>query len=151
MLGAGAESVSTTMSMKEPEGPLRELHDLLQPSIEWCDTVFTHWHGDVNQMHRVVSRAVELATRPFRRRKDVFLFEVPTSSEQTYSGAAFAPNTYVSLNESQCAAKCAAMELYPEERAPGRTARDLRRRLELRGSEAGLEYAEAFTAVRLFL
>lgn len=150
-LGASAQDLNAATGVAPTEEGLRELHDLLQPWVEWCDTVFTHWHGDVNQVHRTVSRAVELATRPFRRRRDVFLFEVATSSDQTYSGAPFVPNTYVALDASQCAVKCATMDLYPDELAPGRTAPDLMRRLELRGTEVGLPYAEAFVAVRLFL
>lgn len=150
-LGAMAETVGGNAELSSTGGDLREMHDLLHPWIEWCDTVFTHWHGDVNQMHRTLSRAVEIATRPFRRRRDVFLFEVPTSSDQGYTGAAFTPNTFVELDASHCAIKCSAMDLYPHELAPGRTSQDLMRRLELRGTEAGLRYAEAFVAVRLFL
>lgn len=150
-LGASAESVGGHTAMSGSEGDIRELHDLLQPWIEWCDAVFTHWYGDANQMHRLVARAIELATRPFRCRRDVFLFEVPTSSEQGFIGPAFVPNTYVALEPSHCALKCATMELYPHEHAPGRAPEDLMRRLEHRGTEAGLTHAEAFVAVRLFL
>jgi LmbE family N-acetylglucosaminyl deacetylase len=150
-LGASAEDLAASTDTSSSKGNLRELHDQLCPWVEWCDTVLTHWHGDVNQMHRAVSRGVELATRPFRRRRNVLLFEVATSTEQTYSGSAFKPNTWVALDEAQCALKCATMELYPDELAPGRTPRDIMRRLELRGIEAGLQYAEAFAAVRQFL
>jgi Uncharacterized proteins, LmbE homologs len=150
-LGASAETVDGHAAMSGSEGDVRALHDVLQPWVEWSDTVFTHWFGDANQMHRLVARAIELATRPFRCRRDVFLFEVPTSTDQSYSGPTFAPNTYVALNAAQCALKCATMEMYPHELAGGRTPQDLMRRLELRGIEAGVSHAEAFVAVRLFL
>jgi LmbE family N-acetylglucosaminyl deacetylase len=150
-LGASAARINARAEISPAESDLRDLHDLLHPWVDWSDTVFTHWHGDVHQVHRTVSRAVELATRPFRRRRNVFLFEVATSSDQTYTGTPFVPNTYVALEESHCALKCATMELYPDELTPGRTPQDLMRRLALRGTEAGLQYAEAFVAVRLFL
>ena len=150
-LGARAESVDGDAAMSGSEGDVRELHDALQPWVEWCDVVLTHWYGDANQMHRLVARAVEVATRPFRCRRDVYLFEVPTSTDQSYSGPAFVPNTYVILDASHCALKCATMELYPHELAPGRSPHDLMRRLELRGTEAGASHAEAFVAVRQFL
>lgn len=150
-LGAKPECMTPKTERPGTVEPLRGLHDRLVPWIEWSDTVLTHWHGDAHQRHRAVSRAVEVGTRPFRLRRDVFLFEVPTSSDQSYSGRPFTPNTYVALDERHCATKCTAMQLYPEEHAAGRTPQDLTRRLQVRGAEAGMPYAEAFAAVRLFL
>src|SRR3712207_9016592 len=53
---------------------VRELHETVLPHVEWADTVFTHWPGDVHQVHRTVARAVEIASRPFRRRRNVYSF-----------------------------------------------------------------------------
>jgi LmbE family N-acetylglucosaminyl deacetylase len=131
----------------EPEVHL--VHDTLVPWVERAETVFTHWTGDVNQAHRGVSRAVEIATRPFRRRRDVFLFEIPTSTDQAYFQN-FMPNTWFVLEESHCRAAIDAMTGYEIEHAPGRAPADLQRRFQYRGAQVGAEYAEAFVAVRRF-
>jgi len=99
-----------------------------------------------------VSRAVEIATRPFRRRRDVLLFEIPTSTDQRFggSGSAFAPSQHVVLNESQARRKCDAVARYSTEAAPGRTAEDVERHLRHRGAEIGVTFAEAFVVARQF-
>ena len=149
-LGAEAVIADPLFDATRCETHLHEFHDLIAPWIEWSQRVFTHWHGDAHQLHRCVSRAVELATRPLRRRRDVFLFEVPSSTEQGYSGEAFRPNTYVTLDPSDARAKSDAMLEYAEQFTVGRRPADLQRRLEMRGIEAGVEFAEAFVAARLY-
>jgi LmbE family N-acetylglucosaminyl deacetylase len=128
---------------------VRSLHEVVLPHVEWADTVFTHWQGDVHQVHRTVSRSVEVATRPFRRRRNVYLFEAPTSTDQPF-GQGFAPQMFVPVDESQARRKLEAMNLYSTEAAPGRRVEDLERRMRLRGAEIGAEYAEAFMVARQF-
>jgi LmbE family N-acetylglucosaminyl deacetylase len=118
--------------------------------IEWADVVMTHWAEDVNQIHRTVNRAVELATRPFRRRKEVLLFETPSSTEQGFSNT-FRPNLYVLLTAAHVERKHAAMQFYSAEHAPGRTPDDLTRKAQARGVEVNAPYAEAFVVARQFL
>lgn len=149
-LGATPVLLDPLLEETAAETHVHQLHDALLPSVQWADTVLTHWHGDANQVHRGVARAVEIATRPFRRRKNVYLFEVATSTEQAFSPS-FAPNLYVVLDPADAAAKRDAMALYPAEAAPGRRPADLQRRMEQRGVEAGAELAEAFVVARLFL
>lgn len=149
-LGAVPEVLPTLLEETRAETHPHELHDAILPWVEWADTVFTHWPGDANQVHRGVARAVEVATRPFRRRRDVYLFEVPTSTEQGFMPS-FSPTAYALLARAHAERKCEAMALYGTEEAPGRRPADLLRRMELRGAEAGAEYAEAFAVARLFL
>ena len=113
--------------------------------MERADTVLTHWPGDVNQAHRGVRAAVEIATRPFRRHREVLLFETPTSTDQTFFQA-FSPNTWVP-STTALRARSAAMALYGIEHEIGRRPADLLRRLEARGTEIGVEHAEAFVAI----
>ncbi|CAA9328449.1 MAG: hypothetical protein AVDCRST_MAG34-112 [uncultured Nocardioidaceae bacterium] len=129
---------------------VRELHDVVLPHVEWADTVLTHWPGDVHQVHRTVARSVEIATRPFRRRRNVYSFEVPTSTDQAF-GPAFVPHMYVVLEEEQAEVKVEAMGCYSTESAPGRTPEDLRRRMQVRGAEIGVRYAETFAVQRQFM
>lgn len=128
---------------------LHLLHDRILPFVEAADVVLTHHTGDVNQVHGAVSRAVEIATRPFRRKKAVLLFECPTSTEQAFVPT-FHPNLWMELEAGDIAKKCEAIELYPSEHAPGRTPEILRMKAAVRGSESGSKYAEAFHLARAF-
>jgi LmbE family N-acetylglucosaminyl deacetylase len=148
----GVESVVLEPLLEERSVDLevRELHDILLPHVQWAETILTHWPGDVHQVHRGIARAVEIGTRPFRRRRNVYTFEVPTSTDQAF-GLAFVPQSYVALSESQVQRKLDAISCYSTEAAPGRNVNDLERRLRLRGSEVGLEFAECFAVARQFL
>jgi LmbE family N-acetylglucosaminyl deacetylase len=137
------------MAEADADTDVRRLHSLVEPHVEEADMVLTHWYGDVHQVHRNVSRAVEIATRPFRRRRDVFLFEVPTSTDQSFEPA-FRPQLHVVLEEEHVQRKVAAMACYRTEGAPGREPRDLERRAELRGAEIWVRYAEVFAVAREF-
>jgi LmbE family N-acetylglucosaminyl deacetylase len=150
ILGATGVILDPLMDQEFAEPQVHILSDALLPEIERADVIFTHWPADVNQAHRGVSRAVEIATRPFRRQKPVVLFEVSTSTEQGYIHA-FTPNLYVSLDRPYATRKCEAVEFYRSERAPGRTNDTVLAKLVTRGAEIGCEYAEAFHIARAFL
>lgn len=122
----------------------------LTPHIEWCDLVITHWHGDVHQTHRLVSQAVEIATRPFRLRRRVMQCEIPSSSDQSFKFS-FAPNLFVPVHEEDAQRKLAAMRVYASEQAPGRNPANLERWMRIRGEQIGTDFAEAFSVARWFL
>jgi LmbE family N-acetylglucosaminyl deacetylase len=147
----GGEAVLPENPMTEDEcEQISRLHELVLPHVEWADVVLAHWHGDVHQVHRAVARAVEIATRPFRRRRTVALYEVPTSTDQAFTES-FSPNTFVLLEPAHVQCKLRAMAQYTTEVAPGRSPDDLRRKLETRGRQVGAEYAEAFALARHFV
>jgi LmbE family N-acetylglucosaminyl deacetylase len=148
----GAEAILDNERIGEgqAERDLQTLHSLVVPYVEAADIVFTHWHGDVHQVHRAVSRSVEIATRPFRRRKEVFLFEVPTSTDQAYE-MTFSPNTYSVLSEEHVAAKLEALSYYETEHDAGRTVDGVNLLMQVRGRAVGVDHAEAFVTARRFL
>jgi LmbE family N-acetylglucosaminyl deacetylase len=152
ILGARSVVLDAPMEETEAEPKPHELHDLILPFVEEAELVLTHWMGDVNQVHRGVARAVEIATRPFRRRRDVSCFEVATSTDQAFGGqhAVFSPTEYVVLAERHAKRKCAAVAAYPSEVAVGRRPEDVERRLRVRGAEVGAEFAESFVVARRF-
>ncbi|MBJ7332872.1 MAG: PIG-L family deacetylase [Solirubrobacteraceae bacterium] len=133
----------------EPEPAVADVYDVILPHVDEHDVVLTHWHGDVHQAHRALAHAVEIATRPFRRHREVWLFDTPTSTEQAFVQT-YSPNTYVVLEERHCDAAVEAMALYPVEHDIGRRPEDLRRRIEARGAEIGRTHAEGFVAVRQY-
>ncbi|MEO6939940.1 MAG: PIG-L family deacetylase [Candidatus Kapaibacterium sp.] len=149
LLGADAVVADPLVPERNAESELHLLHDAILPHIEWCDTVLSHWVGDTHQAHRSVARAVELGTRPFRRRRQVLAFEVGSSTDQSF-GPHFAANAFVISEERHVELKNEALKLYCTEYVPGRTPRDVQRRMEFRGSEIGVEFAEAFVIGRMF-
>jgi LmbE family N-acetylglucosaminyl deacetylase len=152
LLGARFSLGDPLIDETEAEPRVHALHDVIAPMIEGADLVLTHWHGDVNQVHRGVSRAVEIATRPFRRRRDVSLFEVPSSTDQTFGdrARAFAPTEFVALTADQARRKIEAIAGYASEIAPGRRPEDIDRLLRVRGAQIGVEFAEAYVVGRRF-
>jgi LmbE family N-acetylglucosaminyl deacetylase len=152
-LGATAVIAEPLLDEVCAEPNVHDLHDVVVHHVEAADVVFTHWPGDVNQVHRGVARAVEIATRPFRRRRDVFLFEVPTSTDQAFTRM-FSPNAHVLLDRDHCSRKLDALACYDFDGFHldvGRRPEDLRRQVEARGAEAGVAFAEAFVIARQFL
>ena len=153
LLGARAEILDPLMDESLAEPRVHELHDAIVPFVERADLVLTHWPGDVNQVHRGVARAVEISTRPFRRRRDVSCFEVPTSTDQSFGGAGpqtFSPNEFVILNADHVRRKCEALAGYDGELITGRLVDDVERKLRARGAEVGVPFAEAFVTARRF-
>jgi LmbE family N-acetylglucosaminyl deacetylase len=152
LLGARSIVLEDLLEETLAEPQVHELQNRIYPFVRNAELVLTHWPGDVNQVHRGVARAVEIATRPFRFRCDVSCFEVPTSTDQGFAGVApaFQPSEYVLLSADQADRKCTAASLYTRETAPGRTAEDLARRMRVRGAQVGADLAEAYVVARLF-
>jgi LmbE family N-acetylglucosaminyl deacetylase len=150
LLGAEPIFASDTIVDLRADSHIEEIHKLIEPSVQWADLVLTHHPDDVHQAHQAVSRGVEIATRPFRRRRSVAFFEVLTSTDQAYNYS-FSPNLFVGLDEEDVKRKCEAMSLYSTELVTGRTAADLKNHAVIRGRQVALPYAEAFSIARAFL
>jgi LmbE family N-acetylglucosaminyl deacetylase len=148
-LGATPLIPNILIDERSAEKEITCVHDAIVSLVEWADVIFTHSLGDVHQVHRCVGRAVEIATRPFRRRKEVYLFEVATSTDQVFS-TPFSPNSYSILSENHVQKKCEAMTYYPTELDGGRRPDGLKRRLQVRGDEIGVPFAECFYLARHF-
>ena len=96
--------------------------DVITP-IENCieefepEVVLTHFPGDVNEDHRIVSRATMVATRPLAGSsvRRVAVFEVPSSTDWAppVPGSVFAPNLFVDIADT-LDTKLAAMEVYAD-------------------------------------
>jgi LmbE family N-acetylglucosaminyl deacetylase len=149
-LGATAAYADPLLDEDRAAVELHELHDAIEPFVDRADVVLTHHFADVHQTHRGISRAVEIATRPFRRRRDVLLFEVPTSTDQGFDRS-FAPNVHVVLGRSDVDAALEALSFYTSEMDVGRRPDDLEALFRTRGAEVGADYAEAFFQPRRFL
>lgn len=119
------------------------------------DRVYTHNKHDSNFDHGIVFRAVQIATRPMADKewyvKDVFLMEVLSSTEWSFLHA-FRPNYYEEVKEEDMQIKINVMDIYQSEarEAPHPRANEIINALaKKRGSEVGVNYAEAFVALRM--
>lgn len=117
------------------------------------DTIFTHHHGDLNIDHRLTCEAVLTACRPVGNYcvKWIYAFETPSSTEWNYCYAEpFKPNVYVDVSDTM-EAKIHGMACYGTESAEyphPRSAEALRALGRYRGSNVGLQLAEAFVLLR---
>lgn len=126
------------------------------------DIVITHHSSDTNNDHVHTSVACQEAVRLFQRRrevkrlKEVWYMEVPSSTEWNIDAPAvsFHPNCFVEIHENGIDAKIEALSKYREVMRPyphPRSAEYLRSLACVRGSQWGVDYAEAFqVAVRKF-
>lgn len=117
------------------------------------DTIFTHHHGDLNIDHRIVCEAVITACRPVGDYfvEKIYSFETPSSTEWNYTyEEPFTPNAYIDVTDT-VEAKVEGMKCYRSESTVfphPRSAEALRALATFRGSNVGMEKAEAFMLLR---
>ena len=117
-----------------------------------AEIVYTHYVGDLNIDHSITARAVLTACRPVpgTRVRKIYAGEVLSSSEYALPQDRFRPTSYVGiadyLERKRTALECYTTEVrdWPHPRSIEGIATLAR----LRGSECGLEAAEAFTLLR---
>jgi LmbE family N-acetylglucosaminyl deacetylase len=116
-------------------------------------TILTHSRNDVHNDHKVIFRAVLQATRPVGNVvKNLLSFEILSSTEWNYTET-FKPNVFIDIT-STISIKINAMHCYfteqPQHPHP-RSDRVIKGLATMRGSQSGVEYAEGFEVIRLFL
>lgn len=112
------------------------------------DYVLTHYQGDMNVDHRVVSQAVQTVFRPLPDTacKGLFYFEVLGSTEWSVQNMQFKPQAYFDITTTM-EKKLEAMRIYSEElrqQPHPRSEIIIQTLARLRGSQIGLVAAEAF-------
>ncbi len=127
------------------------------------DIIITHHPADTNNDHLQTSMACQEAIRLHQRRPEikrideVWYMEVPSCSEWAINSAMskFTPNCYVELGEECVEAKIKALSMYRGVMRPyphPRSAEYIKGLAAIRGSEWGLNFAEAFQiALRKFI
>jgi LmbE family N-acetylglucosaminyl deacetylase len=130
--------------------PLVELVSALEEEIGLPDLVYLHSPADLNLDHQLAGRAALTAFRPTGRHMPTLLaFETISSSE--WSPEPFAPNWFVELTPELLDRKIDALDCYPGELRPQphpRNGRAICVQAEVRGMQAGVEWAEAFKVMR---
>ena len=116
------------------------------------NAIFTHYEKDLNIDHRITYEAVITAARPLPDEtvKEIYSFEVLSSTEWGYP-LSFSPNVFFNISET-IDIKMKAIGEYKLELREFPHPRSLKA-AELNaktwGAKTGLEYAEAFMAVRV--
>jgi len=122
------------------------------------DIIITHHPSDTNNDHRQTSMACNAAIRLFQRRSDIkpmsefWFMEVSSSTEWSVNTAEnrFQPNTFIEIGKDGLNKKIEALSLYRgvmREYPHPRSIEALTGLAAYRGSQAGLQYAEAFECV----
>ena len=119
----------------------------LQPS-----TVYTHHSGDLNIDHRCVHQAVLTACRPLPGTvtRNIYAFETVSSTEWAITPNIFRPTHFVDISAT-LSQKIAALSCYKDEMREyphPRSIKAIQHLAYLRGSQCGLESAEAFEVIR---
>jgi LmbE family N-acetylglucosaminyl deacetylase len=114
--------------------------------------IFTHFIGDLNIDHVLTCRAVTTASRPGEKTfvKNIFSFEVPSSTEWGVGADGFRPNTYSDISDcinlKRDYLKCYAKEM--REPPYTRSIKNILALNQVRGGHINVSYAEAFMTLR---
>ena len=118
------------------------------------DVIFTHHSGDLNTDHQICFNAVITACRPsgIDFIESIFSFEVPSSTEWSSSInlPSFRPNYFIEI-DSEIESKLGALSFYNFEMREfphPRSKENIKALSQLRGSEIGFKFAEAFMLIR---
>ena len=121
-----------------------------------ADIVYVHHSGDVNIDHRIVHEAVITACRPYpgQRVKKILSYEVLSSTEWQPGGSniTFVPNYWIDIS-NHLGNKKLALAAYKEEMRLWPHPRSIKAAEHLagwRGSQVGVEAAEAFCLLRWY-
>ncbi len=121
-----------------------------QPTV-----VLTHFHGDISRDHQIAASATVTALRPVPERVPATLlfFEIRSSTGWGFGlpDGVFTPNLWVPLDAPAWQAKELALNAYKEELRDWphpRSREGLLALAKYRGSELGVEMAEAFIVAR---
>tara|TARA_B100001059_G_C17781701_1_gene554601 strand:- start:327 stop:1001 length:675 start_codon:yes stop_codon:yes gene_type:complete len=117
------------------------------------DIIFTHFDGDLNIDHQIVSRAVKTAIRPVLNKniEKLYMMEILSSTNLMLNkNDAFYPNTYIDITQSiKVKEKC--LKIYKDEMMIYPKIRSIHSIINLnayRGSEISSKFCESFILVR---
>lgn len=138
--------------------PQKKLNDLIIKCVFGIkpDVVFVPFYGDINKDHKLVSEATMVAVRPKSNLKIKKVFFYESLSETEWAKPAqkiedvFIPNFYEDISD-YLEDKMKAMECYKSElkKYPHpRSLKGIEILAQKRGTECGLEAAEAFMLLR---
>ena len=116
------------------------------------DIVFTHHQNDLNIDHQLTYKAVLTSSRSLKTEtvKEIYSFEVLSSTEYSYP-LTFSPNYFIDISE-YVEKKINAMNIYKDELREfnhPRSLQGIKLNAEVWGMKVGVQFAEAFQAIRI--
>ena len=145
------EFLSTTLS----DIPLGKLIDFAMDVVSKVkpDIVYTVSPFDVHTDHEAVFKAVSIATKPIYGVKEVYVYEVPSSTNWAYPvrSSGYMPLIYVDISDF-IDKKLEILSLFEDQIYPYPHARSIeavRAYAMYRGSSVGLRYAETLMPMRV--
>ena len=132
--------------------PLLQLCKFIEKNTKGpYDIIFTHFIGDLNIDHQLVTKAALTAFRPqYGHKTKIYSYYVPSSTDynplSTFDG-----NSYFELSEDDVKAKIKALAIYNKEMRKNPHSRSYENVLNLIkvwGNEVGLDKAEKFKLIR---
>lgn len=115
------------------------------------DIIFTHFIGDLNIDHQIVTRAALTVFRPqYGNKTKIYSYYVPSSTDynpQTY----FDANSYIEVSKINVKNKIKALKIYDKEMREyphTRSYQNVENLIKVWGSEVGLLYCEKFKLIR---
>jgi len=128
---------------------IEEIKDKYDPDI-----IYSHSPSDLNVDHKVVTSATLTAFRPQpgEKNSEIRLFEVPSATDYSIDEleGSFNPNLFINIEEFW-QTKLDALSCYDteiKEYPHSRSYKKIESLSQFRGSQSGLELAEAFVLVR---
>ncbi len=133
--------------------PQKELNEAISKVVNEVnpDVVYIPHKGDLNKDHRLVFESTLVATRPINRKvKRILSYETLSETEWGQPIEPFIPNVYIDISET-FEAKVEAMKAYENELKQyphPRSLEIIEALAKKRGSEIGVNFAEAFILIR---
>tara|TARA_Y100000310_G_C20647334_1_gene797389 strand:+ start:272 stop:952 length:681 start_codon:yes stop_codon:yes gene_type:complete len=134
--------------------PQKQINDKLTKIFEKVrpDLLFIPHGGDLNKDHRILFESSLVAARPISHKiKKIASYEVLSETEWGGPIQEFKPNFYIGMSLLNLNKKIEAMMPFESEvkKYPHPRSKEIIKALaQKRGSEAGLEFAEAFSIIR---
>ena len=160
IMGVSKSYAADFPNIKMNTVPHLDLVQFIEKCIEdfQADAIITHHPSDTNNDHVVTSYAAQAASRLFQRKSGVpelkeFLYmEVPSSTEWSFDSSAnrFTPNFFVEIGKEGVELKLKALAAYKgvmRQYPHPRSREAIEGLAAYRGSQAGMNYAEAFECV----
>ena len=128
--------------------PLLDLCKFIEENVDYMpDIIFTHFAGDLNIDHQLVTKALLTAFRPQNGNKTkIYSYYVPSSTDYNPISY-FDGNSYFKLNKKNVAAKLKSLRHYDKEMRKyphTRSYENVHNLIKVWGSEVGLLYCEKF-------
>jgi len=134
---------------------LLDICKFIESNIDYHpDIIFTHFMGDLNIDHQIVTRAALTVFRPqYGNKMKIYSYYVPSSTDYN-SLTYFDGNSYLEVSAEDVKNKMNALNIYHKEMRPyphSRSYENIENLMKVWGSEVGLLYCEKFKIIREIL